>query len=637
MKRRDFLKIAAAGASAAVGLPFPSARSDQFEISGSNEYDYLVVGSGPGGAPLAVRLAAQGFSVGLIEAGSWETSSLVDVPAYHVLASEWDPAVWRFYVKHYTQDFLNQKDPKYNSKQKGVFYPRGSAVGGSSVINAMISMMPSMTELNELAKITGDKQLGYESWQATYDRVLKNHSVTSQHKDSAYLETRLPSKSFGINDRQFFQIVGSVFNDEQVPESFKGKIYQALLDDLNPNRKDQIQVPRTGPFLTPMNSTKEGQRWGTRDLLRKALENPQIKNKLQVLDQTFVTQLDLQSTTSSDRPVRCQGVYVVKGKKLYGSDVMPSASTYLRAKKEVILSGGSFNSPQILQLSGIGDPEHLKNLGVSTRVPLPFVGRNLQDRYEISVVSEMPQTFSSLSQCQYGAALDGLEKSDPCFQEYQADHLGGIYSTNGVIIGLKKKSSSSVRQPDLFIFANPGSFRGYQDGYSRQTFQNNKLSWVILKGYTENQAGDVLAKSRNPFVHPEINFKYFGDGEKLGQDFLAMEMGLKTARELNSRIASGLGVSSLKEVWPGERNLSDYIQYESWGHHASCTNKMGSKSLNPWTQVAESVVDSNFKVHGVSGLRVVDASVFPKIPGLFIGLPTFLLSELAADKILSKS
>ncbi len=634
LKRRDFLKLAALSGSAAFGLPLNKAVSDQIQITKTNEFDYLIVGSGPGGAPLAVRLASLGFSVGLIEAGGWDSSPLLETPAYHILASEWDPVVWRFYVKHYTQEFLNQKDPKYNPQKKGVFYPRGSTVGGSSAINAMISMMPSTNELNQLAKMTGDPQLGYETWQRTYDRVLKNHDVTGNHKPSAYLETRGPAKSLGISDRQFFQIIKSVFDDEQVPENYKGKIYQALLSDLNPNQKDQIQMPRTGPFLTPLNSTKEGKRWSARDLLRKALENPKIKDKLHILDRTLVTKLDLRPSDGPGRRVLCQGVHVLTGQKLYGSGALPGQTSFLKAKKEVILSGGSFNSPQILQLSGIGDPDHLSRIGVPVQVPLPYVGRNLQDRYEISVVSEMPETFSSLSQCRYGDVLQGLEKTDPCFQGYQADLLGSVYSTNGIIIGLKKKFAPTAKQPDLFIFANPGEFRGYSDGYSTRGFQPNKLSWVILKGYTENQSGHVLATSKNPLVHPEINFKYFSDGINQGQDFMAMQMGISTVRKINERLSVGLG-AKVEEITPADQNLSDYIQYESWGHHASCTNRMGSKPVEPWTQVADSVVDSHFRVHGVSGLRIVDASVFPKIPGLFIGLPTFLLSEIAADKILS--
>lgn len=639
MQRREFLKFATYSASVAVAANWHSrAMGDALTTISTNEFDYLVVGSGPGGAPLAVRLAQQGFSVGLIEAGGWDTSTLVETPAYHVMASEWDPVTWRFYVQHYTNEFLNRKNPKYNEVKKGVFYPRGSAVGGSSLVNAMISMMPSTAELEELARTTRDRQLGYTSWQKTYDRVLRSHDLTgNQVKPAQYLETRRPTKSFALKDRQFFEIVRTVFNDEQVPEALRGKIYQALFAKLDPNAKDQLQFPNTGPYLLPLNSTADGKRWGTRNLLQRALSSPQIKSKLHVIDRTLVTKLDLQPTNDPDRRYRCQGVFVQSGHGIYGASPDSTGQSgvegYFKAKKEVILSGGSFNSPQMLQLSGIGDPEHLNQVGLEALVPLPMVGRNLQDRYEISVVSELPHAYDSLGQCEYNLAAENLQHADACFRDYEVNDVSSIYSTNGAIIGLKKKYKYGIKQPDLFIFANPGDFRGYQDGYSKSSFQTNKLSWVILKGYTANQSGQVLISSKDPLQPPRINFKYFNDGTELGDDYEAMQMGVRSVRAMNQRLATSLG-APMNEVYPAQRDLSDCIQYESWGHHASCSNKMGAQAVNPWIETADSVVNSQFQVHGVASLRIVDASVFPKIPGLFIGLPTFLLSEIAADKIL---
>jgi choline dehydrogenase len=201
------------------------------------------------------------------------------------------------------------------------------------------------------------------------------------------------------------------------------------------------------------------------------------------------------------------------------------------------------------------------------------------------------------------------------------------------LIGLIKKSFPYKKDPDLFIFGVPGQFKGYYPGWSKDaTAKKDAFTWLILKGHTHNRAGYVKLKSNNPTHTPEINFNYFDEGNgDFMNDLKGVVKGMKIAREINSTIP--LKGIIKKEIFPGpsfkdERFLKDYVLEESWGHHASCTNKIGHKK-DPMA-----VLDSKFKVKGTQGLRVVDASVFPRIPGLFIALPIYMVAEKASHDIL---
>ena len=156
------------------------------------------------------------------------------------------------------------------------------------------------------------------------------------------------------------------------------------------------------------------------------------------------------------------------------------------------------------------------------------------------------------------------------------------------------------------------------------------FSWIILKSQTRNNAGFVKLKSKSPYDVPEINFKYFQEGNKVAfnPDLNAMLKGVKIARRINSNLfMKGLIDTEIvpSQSIKNDLDVKNFIMNESWGHHASCTNPIGAPN-DPMA-----VLDSQFRVRGVKGLRVVDASVFPKIPGMFIALPIYMISEKAAD------
>jgi len=243
------------------------------------------------------------------------------------------------------------------------------------------------------------------------------------------------------------------------------------------------------------------------------------------------------------------------------------------------------------------------------------------------VISEFEKPFALLERGSFAPPKAGV--SDPFWDMWLQGK--GVYASNGALIGILKRSRPTLPEPDLFIFGLPGYFKGYEPGYSAKfERQRNRFTWAVLKAYTENTAGRVTLRSNNPRAWPLIEFRYFSEGNDQKQaDLDAVVAGVDFARTMNDKLSGGRGHS---EIVPGPgyespAKLREFIANEAWGHHASCTNRMGPDG-DPMA-----VLDSRFQVRGVKGLRVVDASVFPRIPGYFIVTPVYMISEKAFDVI----
>src|SRR5262249_39589141 len=190
----------------------------------------------------------------------------------------------------------------------------------------------------------------------------------------------------------------------------------------------------------------------------------------------------------------------------------------------------------------------------------------------------------------------------------------GIYATNGAVLSIFKKSAAARPDPDLLLFGLVTNFRGYYPGYSEEVSRAHRyFTWTILKGYTVNTGGRVAIRSADPRDVPDINFHYFDEGTDVtGEDLDAVVRAIEAVGGMTAGYAD---IAEQEEV-PGERirtsaQLRQFVKDEAWGHHASCTCKIGRRD-DPLA-----VLDAEFRVYGTTGLRVVDASVFPRIPGLF--------------------
>ena len=191
------------------------------------------------------------------------------------------------------------------------------------------------------------------------------------------------------------------------------------------------------------------------------------------------------------------------------------------------------------------------------------------------------------------------------------------------------------RSPDLLCFALLGYFKGYEPGYSAKFAQKlNYLTWAVLKGHTINRAGEVKLRSKDPLDMPLVNFHYFEEGTDRGEEDLnAVVDGVKFVRTMTQKLKEQ-GLIAEEEL-PGDQaqtddQLRDFVRDNAWGHHASCTCPIGPPEQG-------GVLTSDFRVHGTQGLRVVDASVFPRIPGLFILSAVLMIGEKAADVILQQT
>ncbi|HTD90737.1 MAG TPA: GMC oxidoreductase, partial [Burkholderiales bacterium] len=322
------------------------------------------------------------------------------------------------------------------------------------------------------------------------------------------------------------------------------------------------------------------------------------------------------------------GVEYLKGKHLYKAHATPSTQAgdlrQVRARREVILCGGAFNTPQLLMLSGIGPEKELRRHGIPVRVDLPGVGRNLQDRYEIAVTHRMHRPWKVLE----GARFD---RDDPLWRLWH-ESRSGMYTSNGTAMAIACRSTPAAPEPDLFCMALLARFEGYFLGFSKLiSAHQDYLTWAVLKAHTENRAGSVTLRSADARDTPLVNFNYFEDDSvAAGKDLQSVVNGIKFVRGMTAPlIANGL---IAEEMSPGtdiksDGQLADYIRDTAWGHHASCSCAIGPAGEN-------GVLDSNFSVHGVRRLRVVDASVFPRIPGFFVVSAVYMIGEKAADVIL---
>jgi choline dehydrogenase len=324
------------------------------------------------------------------------------------------------------------------------------------------------------------------------------------------------------------------------------------------------------------------------------------------------------------------GVEYLKGQRLYRAHSSPGAVVEgrceVRARREVILCGGAFNTPQLLMLSGIGPAAHLQKHGIPVRVDLPGVGRNLQDRYEVAVTHRMRLPWRILEGARF-------ERGDPVWQRWH-ERREGLYASNGAAIAFVYRSAASLPEPDVFCMALPTRFEGYFQDFSRylQTY-NDRLTWAVLKAHTHNRAGTVSLRSADPRDPPLINFHYFEEGDdRTGHDLQAVVKAIRLVRELTRPLIDDHVVA--EECMPGpqadsDEALADYVRNTAWGHHASCSCPIGPRDNG-------GVLDSTFRVHGTQRLRVVDASIFPRIPGFFLVSAVYMIAEKAAETILSE-
>lgn len=583
----------------------------------------------------------------------------------------------------------------------GILYPRSSGIGGCTGHFAMIVIKPNDCDWERIAEITGDESWRaarmqgyfgkiencqyYQSYQGFLRKVLWLYGLLLRlvgivkprwqldpgghgfkgWQTTNFIEPELVLR-IAWGDRTFLRLLFGVFG---YLWSRKGQL-RALLGSLA-----RLQVVQ---YFDPNFGTRRASQAGRTAFIPIATQagaRAGLRERLLSVEACHPDRLVIQTGALASRLIFCKGadsavpraigVEVQVGLHLFGASprspeapIDPPRCQFF-ARREVIVAGGAFNTPQLLMLSGIGEAQQLRSLNIAGPrdaageeiarvIDLPGVGRNLQDRYEVSVISQMRRPFSTLDSVSFKPG----DPNDRARLQWLAQRQG-LYSTNGGAVAFFFKSRQAVNdEPDVFIFGAPAAFRGYYWGWSGEllrarlgasTDQHDLWSWILLKAYTRNHAGTVRLLDSNARSQPEINFNSFQAGCSPAQastDSGVLAEAVSFLRDLNRQVS----VFRIPEIQPGatvdNSKLSGWVQNEAWGHHACGTCRMGS---DPWRgdvgklEDRDAVLDSRFRVHGVAGLRVVDTSIFPEIPGYFIVTPTFMIGEKAADTLIADS
>lgn len=560
-----------------------------------SEYDFIVVGAGTAGCVIANRLTEiPDWKVLLVEAG-YNENYVMDIP---LLANylQFTTANWKYKTKpseKYCAGFEN----------KQCNWPRGKVIGGSSVLNYMIYTRGAAQDYNNW------EAMGNDGW--GWDDVLPYFKKIEQYN----IPTQDDSVYHGHN---------GYLNVEHAPfRTGKSKAWVKAAQELGFKYNDYNGANPGGVSFLQLSMKN-----GTRHSSSRAYLHPINKRKnLYVSKMTMVTKLILDSTQT-----KVVGVELEKRGKKYK----------ILAKKEVILSAGSINSPQLLMLSGIGPKDHLNSLNIPVVKDLP-VGYNLMDHIAAGGVQFMVQQSNFSLSTQYL-----LNHLDVVFK-WMGNHKGPLSVPGGceALVFLNLKDKFNVTEwPDLELLFISGGLNsdpllprnfGFDEQIYSETYAplgNHDLFMVFPMLMRPKSRGRVMLRSRNPKTHPTLIPNYF----EFPEDVKKIVEGIKLAIEISRQSSMKKLGTKLYDV-----PIEDCLKYGPFGsdayfacqakmftftiYHQSGTCKMGAES-DP-----TSVVDSKLKVHGISSLRVIDASIMPEIVSSHTNAPTYMIAEKGSDMI----
>lgn len=526
-------------------------------------YDYIIVGAGSAGCVLANRLSENPENrVLLLEAGSSDWNPLVHMPAGIAQLVGQKGVNW---------DYNTAPEPQLN--QRSLWWPRGKVLGGSSSINAMCYIRGHAKDYDEW------QQLGATGW--NWNAVLPyfKKSEGNVRGESALHGGNGP---LGVSDPRYINPLTQVFLEAAQQAGFSTN------NDFNGEQQEGFGLYQT--------TTRGGQRSSS---ARAYLKPVRKRKNLTVITKATASRVIFENGKASSL------VYSVDGKGGFCE----------AASKEIILSGGSINSPQLLMLSGIGPRAHLQQHGIDVLVDLPGVGGNLQDHLDACILQQCTQAITYDSSNQVLAGLQYL-----LFK--QGPGTSNVAESGGFL----RTPLAEDERPDVQFHFVPAQL----DDHGR-----NKLPG---SGYTlhacflrPKSRGRLYLTSANIQHKPRIEAGYLSDAE--GFDMRVMIEAVKASRLILAQ--SAFDHYRGKELFPGAEVQTDaqieaFIRDKAESiYHPVGTCKMGAADQ------ADSVVDAQCRVIGIQGLRVVDASVMPKLIGGNTNAPTMMLAERVAEMILA--
>jgi choline dehydrogenase len=529
------------------------------------EFDYIVTGAGSAGCAVAARLSESGrYRVLLLEAGGKDRNPWIHIPmGFSRLFA--DPAV----------NWMYESEPETELGGRTMYQPRGKVLGGTSSINGMVYMRGNAADYDEW------RQRGCTGWD--YDSVLPFFKQAENYQGR-------PGAFHGV---------GGPLTVSEQPRRYElaDRVVAAAIESGLPPNDDFNGAAQEGAGYF-QSTTGKSRRWSTATAYLRPARG---RANLVIRPNARATRVLIENGAAA-------GVaYLTNG--------MPRTA---RARGEVIVCGGVFNSPHLLQLSGIGPAELLQEMGIAVVRDAPAVGSHLQDHFYVRLAYRCtkPITMNELA--------NSLPRKVVAMAQYVFFRSGPL-AANGVTAGGFGRSDPRLERPDLQFNFSPFSYasRG-SSGAIAHDFPGFSLSAVHLR---PDARGTVRLKSPDPLAPPAIRFNFL----RTRYDIQALTAGMRMARGFTRQ--PSLAPYVAEEIVPGPSVQTD-AEFEDAIRRNALSNlhPVGTCRMGP--DGSDSVVDPRLRVHGVGRLRVVDAAIMPTVPAGNTNAPTIMIAEKAAAMIL---